>query len=221
MPNKKIVIFGAGDIAQLAHFYFTNDSDREVAGFVVDDSYVDKPEFCGLPLVSLSAVRTRFPPDEHDAFVALSYAKMNELRAQKCAAMKAAGYRLATYLSSRATCFATQVGENCFILEDNTVQPFVSIGNNVTLWSGNHIGHHSRIDDDTFISSHVVVSGGVHVGRNCFIGVNATIRDHVTIADGTLIGAGALITKSTEPRAVFKGRRSDPEAITSDKLAKI
>ena len=50
-------------------------------------------------------------------------------------------------------------GDNCFILEDNTVQPFVTIGNNVTLWSGNHIGHDSVIEDDCFISSHVVVSG--------------------------------------------------------------
>ncbi len=37
------------------------------------------------------------------------------------------------------------------LLEDNTIQPFVSIGN-VTLWSGNHIGHHSTIHDHYSVS---------------------------------------------------------------------
>ncbi len=37
---KPIVIFGAGDIAQLAHFYFTRDGGREVAAFTVDPAYL-------------------------------------------------------------------------------------------------------------------------------------------------------------------------------------
>ena len=32
----RLVIFGTGDIARLAHVYFSRDSDHEVAGFTVD-----------------------------------------------------------------------------------------------------------------------------------------------------------------------------------------
>ena len=64
---------------------------------------------------------------------------------------------------------------------DNTIQPFVEIGDNVTMWSGNHIGHHSKICDNAFISSHAVISGGVEVGRNSFLGVNSTINDHIKL----------------------------------------
>ena len=35
----KLVIFGAGDIARLAHHYFTHDSPHEVAAFVVDRAF--------------------------------------------------------------------------------------------------------------------------------------------------------------------------------------
>ena len=72
----------------------------------------------------------------------MSYAKMNKLRAEKYYQAKQLGYELVSYISSRCS-FLTEypVGENCAILEDNTIQPFVRIGNNVTLWSGNHIGH--------------------------------------------------------------------------------
>ena len=41
----------------------------------------------------------------------------------------------------------------------------VRIGNDVVLWSGNHIGHDSTIGDHCFIASHVVVSGNVHDRR--------------------------------------------------------
>ncbi len=204
--KKPLVVFGAGDIAQLALFYFTHDSQRDVAAFTVDTAYRNGESFDGLPLVEFECVEELYPPAEYDMFIALSYAKRNSVRTDKCAAARSKGYALASYISSRATVFpGTNFGDNCFILEDNTVQPFVQVGSNVTLWSGNHIGHHSRIGDNTFITSHVVISGGVEVGRNCFIGVNTTVRDHVTIGDRCLIGAGSLILGSTEPNSVYVG----------------
>jgi len=209
--KKKLVIFGAGDIAQLAWFYFTHDSDREVVGFTVDREFLQGETLHGLPLVAADEVTERFPPGKHDMFVALSYAKRNTIREQKCAQAEAMGYRLASYISSRLTRFpGTPIGKNCFLLEDNTIQPFVSIGDNVTLWSGNHIGHHSSIGDNCFITSHVVISGGVSVGRNCFIGVNTTVRDHIEIGDRSLIGAGCLVLHSTEPGTVYVAAETPP-----------
>jgi sugar O-acyltransferase (sialic acid O-acetyltransferase NeuD family) len=202
--SRKLVLFGAGDIAQLAWFYFTHDSDREVAAFTVDRAYLQGDSFQGLPLVPFEEVERHYPPAEYDMFVAVSYAKRNTVRETKVAEATAKGYALASYVSTRLTIFpGTPVGRNCFLLEDNTIQPFVTIGDNVTLWSGNHIGHHSTIGDNCFITSHVVISGGVQVGRNCFIGVNTTVRDHVQIGDRCLIGAGSLILNSTPPGTVY------------------
>jgi sugar O-acyltransferase (sialic acid O-acetyltransferase NeuD family) len=211
MSVKKLVIFGAGDIAQLAWFYFTHDTDREVAAFTVDRDFVTGPDFMGLPLLSFEDVRERYPPEHYDMFIAISYAKRNAIREAKYNEAEAQGYSLASYVSSRLTVFpGTPIGKNCFLLEDNTIQPYVSIGNNVTLWSGNHIGHHSVIEDNCFITSQVVISGGVRVGRNCFIGVNTTIRDHVSLGDRTLVGAGSLILHSTEAGSVYVASETLP-----------
>ena len=113
------------------------------------------------------------------------------------------------------------IGENCFIFEDNTIQPFVSIGNNVTLWSGNHIGHHSVIRDHTFIASHVVISGGVEIGEQCFIGVNATLRDHIKVGDRCVIGAGALLLADAAPEGVYVGAATDRSKVPSTRLKSI
>ncbi len=215
----RLVIFGAGDIARLAHFYFRTDSPHDVAAFVVDAAFRDAETFDGLPLVAFEELADRYPPAEYEAFVALSYARMNGVRMEKYQAMRAAGYRCVSYVSSRCTYLSqTPPGDNCFILEDNTIQPFVTIGNNVTLWSGNHIGHDSRIDDHCFIASHVVVSGHVQIGARSFLGVNATLRNSIVIAPESLIGAGAVIMKSTRPKGVYYPERAKRAPTPSDEI---
>ena len=214
-----LVIFGTGDIARLAHHYFSTDSPHRVVAFTVDAAFKTADQFQGLPVVPFDEVCAVFPPAAHHMFVAMSYARMNQLRAAKYAAAKALGYDLASYVSSRCS-FLSQFphGDNCFVLEDNTVQPFATIGSNVTLWSGNHIGHDAVIGDHCFVSSHVVISGHVRVGTHCFLGVNSTIRNNVTLGDHTLVGAGALIMKNTPAGAVYVAGRTEKFGKTSDQV---
>lgn len=220
--KKPLVIFGVGDIAQLAHYYFTHDSEHEVVAFTVDAPYITEPTFCGLPVIAFDRISEAHPPSLHDCFIAVSYAKLNAVRRDKYEAAKALGYRLVSYVSSRATILNdNRIGENCFILEDNTVQPFAQIGNNVTLWSGNHIGHHSTIRDHVFIASHVVVSGGVDVGEQCFIGVNVTLRDHISVGARCVVGAGALLLDNAEPDGVYLGAATERSRVPSTRLKKI
>lgn len=216
---KKLVIFGTGDIGQLAHYYFTHHTQYEVAAFTVDAQYVKSNDFCGIPVVPFEEIARRHPPDGHDMFIALAYAKLNALRRDKFAAARAAGYALPSYVSPHATVLNDgRIGANCFILEDNTIQPFVEIGDDVTLWSGNHIGHHARIADHCFVTSHVVISGGVTVGERTFIGVNATIRDHVAIGAGCVIGAGSLILKDVADDSVYSAQGAELAKVPASRL---
>jgi sugar O-acyltransferase (sialic acid O-acetyltransferase NeuD family) len=220
--KKPLVIFGSGEMAQLAHFYFGWESEYEVVAFTVDAAYLTDTSFCGLPVIPFDEITKKYAADKYDLFIALSYSKLNALRKEKYLTAKAMGYRLARFISSRATVLNDGlIGENSFILEDNTIQPFVTIGNNVTLWSGNHIGHHTIIKDHCFIASHVVISGGVEIGEQCFIGVNATLRDHIKIGEKCVIGAGALLLADAEPEGVYIGTATERSKVLSTKLRRI
>ncbi|MEO8446795.1 MAG: acetyltransferase [bacterium] len=209
MKNKKVVIIGNTSNARLAKYFFTIDSEYDVTGFSVDEKYITSPDFEELPVIPFEEIISHFPPAEYEAFVAVGYSDMNKVREKLYNDCKAKGYKMASYISSHCSYLSQfPAGDNCFILEDNTIQPFVKIGNNVVLWSGNHIGHDVTIEDHNFITSHVVVSGFVTIKRNCFIGVNATIRDGITIAPETLIAAGAIIMKDTVEKGVYLPPRS-------------
>lgn len=220
--NKPLVIFGFGDMAQMAHHYFSTDSAHGVAAFTLDRAYITQDSFCGLPIVPFDEIEERYPAASHGMFVALGYSKVNQLRKEKYLAAKALGYEMASYVSSRATVLNDgNIGENCFILEDNTIQPFVTIGNDVVMWSGNHVGHHSVIHDHCFLASHIVVSGGVDMGESCFVGVNATFRDHIRIGESCVIGAGALLLADAEPFGVYVGNSTERSRVPSNRLKRI
>lgn len=201
----KIIVFGVLDTAELAHYYLTHDSEHEVVAFTVNRQYIEQDNFHGLPVVAFEDVETLFPPSEYKFFAPMTGRNMNRNREAVYNHAKAKGYQFISYISSRATLFNNEIGENCFILEDNTIQPFTTIGNNVVLWSGNHIGHHGQIKDHVFFTSHVVLSGHCVVESYAFFGVNSTIRDYTTIAQGTLVGMASAITKETEEWGVYVG----------------
>ena len=216
---SKVVIFGASQWAELAHFYLTHDSPHDIVGFTLDRDYLQESEFKGLPIVPFEELEQHFAPAEFKLFIPISFKRMNHARADKYYDARRRGYQLISYISSRATVFpGFECGDNCFILEDNTIQPFVKIGSNVVLWSGNHIGHHSVIKDHVMITSQVVISGACTIEEYCFLGVNSTVRDETVIARETLIGMDVTILKDTSEFQVYKARGSEPAGFRSDEI---
>lgn len=216
----RIIIFGVQDFAQLAKFYLENDSEHEIVAFSVHQQYLPESEkFEGLPVISFENVEKSYPPAEVKFFAPMSPSRMNRLRESVYQQIKQKGYELISYVSSKATVFdGVPIGDNCFILEDNTIQPFTTIGNNVVLWSGNHIGHHSVIKDHVSFTSHVVLSGHCVVEPFAFFGVNATIRDRVHIAEGSFIAMAAAVTRDTQPWGVYKGNPATKGETPSNEL---
>lgn len=205
--NKKLLIIGAGEFAMIAYEYFTYDSEYEVIAFSVEQAFIKETSLYDKPIVPFESIQEHYPPSETEVFVAVPASQLNRLRARLYSEAKIKGYVCATYISSRAFVWHnSKIGDNCFVFENNTIQPFVEIGNNVVLWSGNHIGHRSIIENNCFLSSHVVVSGYCRIGSSCFIGVNATINDRINIANDCVIASGTLVNKDLRvPERIYYG----------------
>lgn len=221
--HDRLVLVGAGEFADIAHEYFTHDSDLEVVGFAVERAFLQEDEHRGLPVVALEEIETHFPPDSVQVHVAVTNTKLNRVRERLVQAVRAKGYVLANYVSSRAFVWHTaDLGKNVFIFENNVVQHKVRIGDGVVLWSGNHIGHQTVIDDFTFVSSHVVISGYCRIGRRCFLGVNATFADHVAIGDDCFVALASVVNKSyEEPGQMLTGHPAVPSKVTSYRFFKV
>ena len=220
--TKKLVIIGDSAFAEVAYECFTYDSAYEVVAFAVEQAYLKNDKLFGLPVIAFEKLEDSFGPDEVEFYAALVYSQLNRLRARLYTAAKAKGYRPASYVSSRAFVWHNVVlGEHCFVFEDNTLQPFVRIGNNVVLWSGNHIGHHSVIHDNCFVSSHAVISGFCEIHSSSFLGVNATIVNNIKIGEDNWIGPGVTILKDTDANSLYKGIQPEPAKVSARRFFKV
>ena len=192
--KRKLLLIGDSAFAEIAFEYFQHDSEYDVVAFCVERQFLKRDSLFDLPVVPLEEIESRYAPEEYSFFAANVYTQGNQLRTRLYQSAKAMGYQPASYVSPHAFVWRNcKIGEHCFIFENNVVQPFVTVGNNVVLWSGNHIGHHSTIHDHCFVSSQVVVSGFCTIGQSCFMGVNATVANNLNIGPDCVVGAGALI----------------------------
>ena len=218
---KKVVIFGTGELAQRIFFYL-KDSDDQVIAFCANKSKIDKEELLGLPVIAFENIKETFPPTEFSMFIALAYSEMNKKRTKFFNEAKNKDYELYSFVHPSTKIWDEfEMGENCFILANNVIQPFVKIGNNVLIGSNNLISHNTTIGDNCFITSNVTMGGHITMGKNCFVGLSATINQRIKIGNECIIGAGTIITKDINDKEVYAENSSKKLPQSSEHIGNI
>jgi sugar O-acyltransferase (sialic acid O-acetyltransferase NeuD family) len=216
---KKVIIFGTGAFAQIIYLYLRKDPAFSIVAFSANYRLIKEKILYDLPVVPFETIEQIYPPSEFQMFIALGYTDMNRKRAKFFKEAKDKGYSLISYIHpSTIINDKFQIGENCFIFENNVIQPFVKLEDNVIIWTGNVISHHTTIMSHCFIVSHVAIAGNTVIEPNCFIGMNATIRNSIRIARECIIGAGAVILQNTKEKEVYSSHSTTKLNIPSDML---
>ena len=216
-----IVIFGAGQIAEVAKVYMDAHSSDRIVGFTVDAAYRTADSFHGMPLVEWERLEEHFPPDAVKVLGPLSYRRLNDFRRERHQEGKTRGYAFASFIHPASHIYTSDIGENCFILESNIIQPFARIGSGVMMWSGNHVGHHAVIGDYCFLASQVGLGAGVRVGAGSFLAGKVGIESGVEIGDACFLGTAAIVLRDLPPRSVVHGKPNAVAHYPSLKLKRL
>jgi sugar O-acyltransferase (sialic acid O-acetyltransferase NeuD family) len=197
-----LVIFGASRSAEVAKAYLDAHSEHRVVGFTVDAQFATSGRFADLPLVAWEHLEQFFPPDRVQLLGPISYRRMNEFRRDRYLEGKARKYRFASFIHPDSRIYTKDIGEHCFILAANVIEPFVTIGNNVIVWGGSYLAHHCVIGDHCFLSAQVGIAGATRIGERCFLGGQVGVIEGLTIGDGCLLSGGAVVAKDLPPGSV-------------------
>lgn len=216
MSFKKIIVYGLGSLSEIFTFTLENDSEDQIVAYTIHEKNLaalkTRPDFIKQKkIIPFEEIETQYPPEDFSLFIAIGYAKMNEIRQKYFKEAKDKGYQLYSHICRKNTIWPTlEVGENVLIWEHNNLQPFVKIEDGVIISRGNSIGHNSTIGAFSFIANHAVFCGFNTVGPKCFIGSNATISDGVNIGESTLVGASAFITRDTAEGSAYVAAYTPP-----------
>lgn len=199
-----VVIWGFQEMAEMAHYYLTREGHR-VSAFCVDGQYIKEQKLFDLPVIPFEEILVRRPAATSDFFAPVYATNMNQLRAEIASRIRAAGYKLISYVDPKANIQNAKIGSNCFIFNGVEMQPFVTIGDNVFIGPNTVVAHHCKIEDNCFISGNVAIAGKTRVGANSFIGTGADILHDLFICEGTIVAQSASLTKDTEPWSMYMG----------------
>ncbi|WP_332772128.1 NeuD/PglB/VioB family sugar acetyltransferase [Phenylobacterium sp.] len=201
----RLVIFGAGDFAEICHHYFTRYTEHQVEGFVVDDDYHTRSHLLDLPVLPASDGLTTWPPGTHEVFVAIGYGGGNLHRQAKCQELRARGYRLASFIHPTAVADGLSMGDNCLVSEHAVVQPYSQLGDGVIVRAGSIIGHHATVGSYCYVAPGVTMGGGCRIGRRVFLGLGVLVRDRILVADDVEVGMGGVVTKTADRPGLYMG----------------
>ena len=216
---KKVVIFGTGELAQRIFFYL-KDSDDQVVAFCANKSKIEKEELLGLPVTAFENIKEKFPPSEFSMFIALAYSEMNKKRTKFFNEAKKKGYELYSYIHPSTKIWNKfEIGENCFILANNVIQPFVKIGNNVLIGSNNLISHNTSIGDNCFITSNVTMGGHIVMGKNCFVGLGFPFNQGFKLGNKCIIELEPIFSKKQNDNKAYGTNSSKKLPQSSDQIS--
>lgn len=219
---KDLIIFGDTSFAEIAGYYFHDDTEHNLIGFCVDDEFHNRETLLGYPVFSYSAFLSKYKAANFHVFVSITYKKLNLHRERILKRCLEDGFQATSYVSPEAKVHrSVEIGYHNFIFENNVVQPGCRLGSNNVVWSGNHIGHHSTFGDNNFISSHCVFAGHVSIGNNCFFGVNSAVSNNLAIDDFVWVEPSSLISRDLGRGAVVRSTDSEVSKVSSFRLFKV
>lgn len=84
------------------------------------------------------------------------------------------------------------------------IQPFVSVGPNVTI--GNHvqiyaqslIGHGATLEDYSYVANNACIGADVHLKEGAYLGTNCTTLEFISIGKWSIVGMGSVVLKSVD-----------------------
>lgn len=105
---------------------------------------------------------------------------------------------------------ALQIGENCFIGQDNffTVGKSIVIGDYCLTTKGCAFIGSGHVYSDPMMpyqATGTETRHEIYVGANCFFGVDAKVMGNVRIGHGSIIGAGAVVRTDIPPYSLVVG----------------
>ena len=198
-------MFGLGKIGEAVASLIEEAGGPSILGYCCDRAHLPaSATWRGRPVLAFDEIEAAFPPSRCQMLVAIGYHDLNRLREARCAAARAKGYRLASWVSPAAHVPASaRMGDNCVVMPGAMLQPFSTLEDGVFVWHGAVVGHHATIGAQSWLASNCTISSTARLGARCFVGVNAAIGHELEVGADTLIGAQAVITRSTESGGVY------------------
>lgn len=201
----KIVIAGVNEYSEYVYYTIKKENNIEVVAFATLKDHINQSEFCGLPVYAVEDLSSVLDMNSCQVLLAIGYTKMNKRRENTYNICKRLGYKIYTYISSRAVCDSDEIGEGCIIMPTAYVPPCTKIGKCNIINMGTYITHTGSIGDFNWFAATIVMGGNIKMGSNCFIGMGCTLKNGITVGSEVFLGANSYLSDNATEGLAYMG----------------
>jgi len=206
---KKIILIGGvgNSMVALSSIEDINEASKEweVLGFLNDN----ETEIAGYPVlgkIDHESVKKYLDDEDVYFLYGLISPRYREKSLPKLLDLKIPTERFATIIHPTAV-----VSKFAKIGYGVSIQPFVSVGPNVTI--GNHvqiyaqslIGHDSSLSDYSYVANNACVGAFVELHQGAYLGTNCSTLERIKIKKWGFVGMGAVVIKDVEENTKVVG----------------
>lgn len=203
--KEKLLIFGISEYSEYLFQTIKKEGIIDVIGFTVDKEHFSTNEYNNLPVFVFEDLPREVDMSYCGILITVGYTRMNQVRKDIYDKCKTLGYKISTYISSRAICDSDSVGEGCIIMPMAYVPPVTTIGICSVINTATILGHTSKIGDFNWFSGSVITGGNVIIGNNCFFGMNSLIKNGLKVANKTMLGAYSYLSEDSKENKFYSG----------------
>jgi len=208
---KKVIIYGAGQLAAMVAEILSCRKDVQLVGFVDDDPNRVGQELAGVKVLGDGLLLTKLRVEGiSGAIVSIGN---NRIRGRLANRLIEMGFELINAIDPTANVAGTaRVGRGVIISSGVVVCTNSVLGDNVYVGPGAIVSHDVSVSDNVLLSVGTVLAGRTIVERGAFIGAGATIvtaqmgkGKRLTVGENAVVGAGAVVVKDVPANAVVVG----------------
>lgn len=196
MGKKSLVIIGMSKTASHLYSFIKYHGLFNVVGFAVDEKYLTKDTFHGLPTFSIEELDEKIDKDNTYLFIAMLWNRLNQDRRKIYERLKEKGFKYANVISPTAIIRSEIKGDNCWIHDYTIIQNEAKIKNNVMIMAQTLVGANTTIESHCFLGAKSTIGGGSRIGEQSFIGINSTIFDDTKIGNKCIVGACTAVKRN-------------------------
>lgn len=227
--SKRPVIFLGTNSAIAIYLETCQENGMSVHGIIDQDYFGNTETICGIPVIDSETAfddpaQAEYYRNNFDFFCATNWMPMSDPVTQRnrqkrdrlLALINQHQLNCVNIIDQRAKISpSAQIGHGCYIAEFAVIEPNVTIGNFVNIWSHCIVGHNSTVGHNTVIQRKCNIISDVCIEENVYLSMSVCLyKSYSTVKKNTFVHECVYLKRSTISNEIIGLAGTNPRRVT-------
>lgn len=202
---SKLVLIGGGGHCHACIDVIESGKEFSIIG-IIDKREKVGQSVLGYPIIGDDEDLPKIVNEDITFLITVGHIKSSKIREKLFNLLEILNANIATVISHYAIVSKySKIAKGTIIMHRAIIGPNTQIGQNCIINTNATIEHDTIIGNNVHVSTHCVINGNCHLKDGTFIGSNSTLFNGIKISENIIVGAGSLVSKNIVDSGIYFG----------------